>query len=67
MGYLDSMVTDLKNNPGEQDAGWSPEMEALVDLTSNADDRKAKPSEPFTGGGLYPDGDTYDKGSLEGF
>lgn len=67
MGYLDSMVSDLKNNPGEQDAGWNADMEALVDLTSNADNRTAKPTDPFTGGGLYPDGDTYDKGSLEGF
>lgn len=67
MGHLDSMVNDLKSNPGEQDAGWNPDMEALVDLTSNADNRQAKPSDPFTGGGLYPEGDTYDKGSLEGF
>ena len=67
MGFLDTMVTDLKTNPGEQDSGWSPDMEALVDLTSNADNRKAKPTDPFTGGGQYPEGDTYDKGTLEGF
>lgn len=65
--HLNSMIEDLKNTPGEQDSGWSPDMEALVDLTSNADNRQAKPTEPFTGGGLYPENDTYDKGSLEGF
>ena len=67
MGYLDSMVSELKDNPSEQDAGWNPDMEALVDLTSNADNRKASPSDPHSGGGLYPEGDTFDKGSLEGF
>ena len=67
MGHLESMITDLKNNPAEQDAGWNPDMDALVDLTSNADNRDAKYTEPFTGGGHYPENDTYDKGSLEGF
>jgi hypothetical protein len=67
MGHLESMVSDLANNPAEQDAGWNPNMEDLVDLTSNADNRKASPTDPFTGGGHYPENDTYDKGSLEGF
>lgn len=67
MTHLESMINDLGNNPGEQDSGWNPDMEALVDLTSNADNRQAKPTDPFTGGGVYPEGDTYDKGSLEGF
>ena len=67
IGYLDSMVTDLKSNPSEQDAGWNPDMADLVDLTSNADNRKAKPLDAHTGGGHYPEGDTYDKGSLKGF
>lgn len=67
MGYLDSMVSDLKNDPAEQDAGWNSDMAALVDLTSNADNRTAKSLDPYTGGGQYPEGDTYDKGSLEGF
>ena len=66
MDHLSSMISDL-STPGESDSGWSPDMEALVDLTSNADNRQAKPDEPFSGGGLYPDGDTYDKGTLEGF
>lgn len=67
IGYLDSMVSELKTNPSEQDAGWNPDMEALRDLTSNADNRTAKSLDPYTGGGQYPEGDTYDKGSLEGF
>jgi hypothetical protein len=67
MGYLDSMVSELKTNPGEQDAGWNADMEALVDLTSNADKRKPSALDPYSGGGTYPKGDTYDKGSLEGF
>lgn len=67
MGHLDSMVNDLSKNPSEQDSGWNPDMEALMDLTTNADSRKPKALDPYTGGGLYPDGDTYNKGSLEGF
>ena len=67
IGYLDSMVSELKTNPSEQDAGWNLDMDALRDLTSNADNRTAKSLEPFTGGGQHPKGDTYDKGSLEGF
>jgi len=67
VGYLDSLVSDLKTNPSELDAGWSPDMADLVDLTSNADNRTPKSTDPFTGGGSHPDGDTYDKGRLEGF
>ena len=66
MGYLDSMVSDL-NTPGEQDSGWNANLDELRDVTTNADSRKAKSSDPFTGGGTYPENDTYDKGSLEGF
>ena len=42
-------------------------MDDLVDVTTNADDRDAKYTDPHTGGGSYPEGDTYDKGELEGF
>jgi hypothetical protein len=67
LGHVDSLITDLKKNPGELDAGWNPNMADLVDLTSNADNHQAKPLDPHTGGGLYPKNDSYDKGSLEGF
>ena len=67
IGHLDSMVTELKNDVSEQDAGWNTDMEALVDLTSNADNRTSKPLDPYTGGGQYPKRDDYDKFSLEGF
>ena len=67
MGHLSSMVEDLKGDVSEQDAGWNTEMDALVDLTSNADNRTSKPLDPYTGGGQYPERDNYDKFSLEGF
>lgn len=60
-------VDSLIENPGERDSGWNPNLDEIVDITSNADNRKAESTEPFTGGGLYPKGDTYDKGKLEGF
>lgn len=67
LSHLDNMVNDLSNNPPEQDAGWNPDLDAIADLTSNADNRTPSPLDPHTGGGQYPEGDTYDKGSLEGF
>lgn len=63
--HYQSLVKELSKNPGEQDSGWNPNMEDIVDVTTHADDRKAKYTDPFTGGGLYPEGDTYDKGSLD--
>ncbi len=67
LGYVDGLVTDLKNNPSEQDSGWNPNMKEIADMTMNADSRKSSATDPFTGGGVYPEGDTYDKGTLEGF
>jgi hypothetical protein len=67
MTHLDSLISDLSKNPSEQDAGWNPNMADLRDVTSNADSRTPKSTEPFSGGGLYPEGDKYDKGTLEGF
>lgn len=52
---LDKLVKDLSSdNPSEQDAGWNPNMDEIVDVTTNADNRKAKHSEPFSGGGPAP-------------
>lgn len=65
--HVDSIISDLNKNPGELDAGWNSDMESLVDLTTNADNRQAQPLEPYTGGGQYPENDSYNKGSLEGF
>jgi hypothetical protein len=67
LGYVDDLVKELSSNPGEQDAGWNPNIDEIVDVTTNADDRDAKYTDPFTGGGHYPENDTYDKGELEGF
>ena len=65
--HVDTLVKELSANPGERDSGWNPNIDDLVDVTTNADDRTAKYTEPFTGGGSYPEGDEYDKGELEGF
>jgi len=67
MKHFDSLVKELSKNPGEQDSGWNPNMKDIVDVTTNADSRTAKHTDPFTGGGLRPDGDAYDKGTIEGF
>lgn len=64
---FDSLVNELSNNPGERDSGWHPNMQDLVDVTTNADSYNAQHTDPHTGGGMNPEGDTYDKGSLEGF
>jgi len=64
---MHELVNELKKNPGEQDSGWSQIIDDLVDVTTNADNRTAKHADPFTGGGARPEGDTYDKGNLEGF
>lgn len=55
LSYVDELVKELSEElPSEQDAGWNPDMEGLRDVTSFADDREAKTSEPFTGGGPAP-------------
>lgn len=55
--YVDGIVEDLSaKKPSEQDAGWNPNLADIVDMTSNADNRKAEHSEPFTGGGPAPEG-----------
>jgi len=55
--YVDRIIEELSpKKPSEQDAGWNPAMKEIVDLTSNADNRKMKTSEPFTGGGPAPEG-----------
>ena len=65
--HVDSLISDLSKSPGELDSGWNADLGALVDLTSNADNRKPNSDKPFSGGGMYPENDKYDKGSLEGF
>ena len=67
LGHVDALVKELSTNPGEQDSGWNSNIEDLIDVTTNADSRKAEYTEPYSGGGLYPEGDEYDKGDLEGF
>ena len=62
--HLDNIIEDLSaKKPSELDAGWNPNIADIVDVTSNAHDRKAKATEPFTGGGPSPDG-KHDIGKL---
>jgi hypothetical protein len=63
--YLEEMANELSSNKlSERDAGWNPNMDELVDLTTNADDRKAETSKPFTGGGPAPEGERGGKGGI---
>lgn len=63
--HVDAIVEDLTvKKPNEQDAGWNPAMDEIVEMTTKADDRKAETSEPFTGGGPNPEG-TRDNGKLK--
>jgi len=50
---VDTIIKEIKQT-GEKDAGWNPKMNELVDATSNADIKGAKPSMAFTDGGPYP-------------
>jgi len=55
--HVDNIIEDLSaKKPSELDAGWNPNLKDIVDVTSNAHDRDAKMTEPFTGGGPSPDG-----------
>lgn len=64
--YVDSIIEDLSaKKPSELDAGWNPDLAGIVDVTTNAHDRKAKMTEPFTGGGPSPEGKR-DIGKLPG-
>ena len=56
--YLEKLTEELS----EKDAGWNPNMDEIVDVTSNADNRKPKTSKPFTGGGPAPEGERGGKG-----
>lgn len=67
MEHIDTLTKELAKNPGEQDSGWHPQLDEIADMTRNADTREANNDEPTFGGGLYPEGDKYDKGDLEGF
>lgn len=68
LGYLETLQKEFNRNPGEQDSGWNPNMGDLVDVTTHADDRQhGGHTDPYSGGGQYPENDTYDKGTLEGF
>lgn len=65
MKHVDNIIEDLSaKKPSELDAGWSPNLADIVDVTSNAHDRKAKMTDPFTGGGPAPEG-KHDIGKLE--
>lgn len=68
LDHVETLQKELSRNPGEQDSGWNPNMKDLVDVTTHADDRQhGGHTDPFSGGGQHPEGDTYDKGTLEGF
>ncbi len=63
--YLGEMVDELSASKlSEQDAGWNPNMKEIVDLTTNADNRTPKATEPFTGGGPAPEGERGGKGGI---
>jgi hypothetical protein len=49
-------------DPAEKDAGWSEHLDDLKDVTSNADTRKPKMTEPFSGGGPAPKDGQRDQG-----
>jgi len=52
---VDDLISKLSEElPSERDAGWNPDMEGRRDVTSYADDRGAKTSDPHTGGGPAP-------------
>jgi hypothetical protein len=50
---IQTMRDGLKDG-NERSHGWNQDMEGLIDVTTNADDRKMNTSEPFTGGGPAP-------------
>lgn len=54
--YVQEIIEEFggKRAWGERDAGWNPAIDEITDMTRNADDREAKTSEPFTGGGPAP-------------
>jgi hypothetical protein len=52
---VDSIVETLKKEPCESGAGWNPALAEIVDLTTHADDRKPKKSDPPHGGGPIPE------------
>ena len=52
---VDTLVEGCKKDENERSSGWNPNMKDLVDVTTNADTRTAKPSKPFTGGGPIPE------------
>ncbi len=52
-----NIVNDMKaglDQGDERSFGWNNDMEGLIDVTTNADNRDAKTTEPFTGGGPAP-------------
>lgn len=56
--FVDEIMEELTpDDPAERDAGWNAHMADLHDVTTNADTRDAKTSEPHTGGGPAPEGD----------
>ncbi len=50
--YLEQLIKEVSVK--EQDAGWNHQIKDISDMTSNADIRGPKPSEPFSGGGPAP-------------
>jgi hypothetical protein len=50
----DKVIKEMLGECGERDAGWNPQMDQIVDVTSNADNRKPQRVPPFTGGGPAP-------------
>jgi hypothetical protein len=54
--HLQEICEELKKeNFQEKAAGWNPNLDQIIDLTKNANNRKPSQEAPFTGGGPAPD------------
>jgi len=54
--HLQEICEELKKeNFQEKAAGWNPNLDQIIDITKNANNRKPSQEEPFTGGGPAPD------------
>ena len=57
--YVNEIIENLSGGKdwSERDEGWNPNIAEIADMTRNADNRDAKTSDPFTGGGPAPGSD----------
>jgi len=53
---LGDMLNERKDM-AEKDTGWHPQLDEIADMTRNADNRDAKITTPYTGGGPAPSED----------